>query len=44
MNKLTIYVLDLPIKAIIAHPINKFIIFRGILGPIITYLKPLLNN
>jgi hypothetical protein len=44
MNKLNIYILDLPAKAIIPYFINKFIIFRGILGLIIIFLKLLLNN
>jgi hypothetical protein len=44
MNKLNICVLDLPAKAIILYPINKFIIFRGILGLMIMNLKLLLNN
>jgi hypothetical protein len=32
MNKLNICVLNLLVKAIIILPINKYIIFRGILG------------
>jgi hypothetical protein len=44
MNKLNIYILDLPTKPIIIYYINKFIIFKGMLGLIIICLKLLLNN
>jgi hypothetical protein len=39
INNINIYISGLLRKAIILCPINKFIIFRGILGLIIMYLK-----
>jgi hypothetical protein len=44
MNKPHICISDLPAKAIIPYPINKLLIFRGVLGVIIIQIKPLLNN